>query len=266
MIINKMCNWGFGLPSDAPVIISGPCSAESFEQIIQSCLGVAENGAHILRAGVWKPRTRPQSFEGVGEKSIPWLKSASKLTGLPLSIEVATPWHVETALKHEIDLLWIGTRTTVSPFAVQEIANALEGVDIPIFVKNPINPDAELWLGAIERLIHAGITKIAAIHRGFNVPQSAPYRNLPMWEIPIQLQKYLPGIEMICDPSHICGSRNLIFDVALRALELDYRGLMIESHFDPSKALSDRAQQITPNALSDLLVSLEKSLSLHLQH
>ena len=258
MDIIKINAWGLNINSSQTFLIAGPCSAESEEQVIASCKGAAQAGAAILRAGIWKPRTRPNSFEGLGLKALPWIKTASQLTQLPASIEVATPRHVEAALKHDIDVLWIGARTTVNPFAVQELADALKGVDIPVMIKNPINPDVELWLGAIERFWQAGIRKIAAIHRGFSVTKSAPYRNLPMWEIPIELRRRLPNLEMICDPSHICGRRDLLLPVAQKSLDLNFDGLMIETHIQPEKALSDAAQQVTPKGLQDLLNALVK--------
>ncbi|MEM7104428.1 MAG: 3-deoxy-7-phosphoheptulonate synthase [Bacteroidota bacterium] len=265
MKIEKMSDWEFGFPNDGPIIISGPCSAESYDQLLFSCTGVANQGAHILRAGIWKPRTRPNSFEGIGEKALPWLKEAGRITRLPVIIEVATPWHIEAALNHDIDMLWIGTRTTVSPFAMQEIAQVLSGTNIPVFVKNPINPDVNLWLGAIERLSLAGLKQLVAIHRGFNVPDSSPYRNLPMWEIPLRLKEIIPEIELICDPSHICGSRSLLMEVSKKALELGYKGLMIESHIQPEIALSDPSQQVTPEVLGEMINALSPSFSLHYQ-
>lgn len=256
MQIIKMKDWGLGIDTSKPVIISGPCSAESEEQVMQSCLGVAKHGTQILRAGIWKPRTRPNSFEGVGSEGLPWIKRASKETGLPTTVEVANGRHVYEALRNHIDILWIGARTTVNPFAVQEIADALKGVDIPVMVKNPVNPDLPLWMGALERFHKVGITKLAAIHRGFSVTNSKPYRNLPMWHIPIELGRLIPGLEIINDPSHICGNRHMLAAVSQKALDLTFNGLMIESHINPDVALSDAKQQVTPDGLGELLGSL----------
>lgn len=260
MKIKNIKDWGLGLEYDQqhPLIISGPCSAETREQVLQTCQEIQPYGVHILRAGIWKPRTRPNSFEGLGKKALPWLKEASQLTGLPTCVEVANQTHVEQALAAGIDILWLGARTTVNPFAVQEIADALQGVDIPVMVKNPINPDLELWIGAMERLSQAGIDKIAAIHRGFSVYNSPKYRNQPQWEIPIELRRRLPNLEIINDPSHIAGNRTLLYEVAQNALDLGFDGLMIESHIDPANAWSDAAQQVTPVGLQQLLNSLQK--------
>ncbi|MEM6723488.1 MAG: chorismate mutase, partial [Bacteroidota bacterium] len=200
--------------------------------------------------------TRPNSFEGVGAKGLPWLSKMKQLTGKPISTEVASPLHVEYALAHEVDVLWIGARTTVNPFAIQEIAEALKGVDIPVLIKNPVNPDIELWIGAIERFYLAGLRKLAVIHRGFSVPGSKPYRNRPKWEIPIELRRRLPGIEIICDPSHICGNRSLLAPVAQKAMDLNFDGLMIETHIDPDQAWSDAAQQLSPERYGQLIHNL----------
>lgn len=257
MEIVRMEDWGLGLDVTKPVIISGPCSAESEEQVLASCHGVAATGkVHILRAGIWKPRTKPGTFEGIGSVGLDWLKKAGEETNLPVSVEVANAKHVYEALRKRVDILWIGARTTVNPFAVQEIADALEGVDIPVVIKNPINPDLGLWVGAFERFYARGIKKLAAVHRGFNVPNSAPYRNRPMWSMALELKKEIPGIQVINDPSHICGSRELLAQVSQKALDLDFDGLMIESHINPSVALSDAKQQLTPAALDDLLQNL----------
>jgi len=253
----KIQDWGLGINSnDKPVIIAGPCSAETEEQVLQSCKGAADQGAKILRAGIWKPRTRPGSFEGVGSTGLPWIKKAGAITGLPVTIEVANAKHVKEALEHKIDILWIGARTTVNPFAVQEIADAVKGHDIPILIKNPVNPDIELWIGAVERFLDAGIQKIALIHRGFSVTKSAPYRNQPLWEIPIEFKRRYPNIEIICDPSHICGKRELLSQVSQKAFNLSFDGLMIETHINPDKALSDALQQVTPKSLGQLLGNL----------
>ena len=242
---------------DQPLIISGPCSAETEEQVISTARKLKQSGkVHAYRAGVWKPRTRPNSFEGVGEKAFPWLKKVKQEIGLPVTIEVANAKHVELALKNEIDILWIGARTTVNPFSVQEIADALKGVDIPVMVKNPINPDLALWIGAFERLNQVGIEKLVAIHRGFS-SVNKEYRNAPNWQIPIELKTELPNIPLICDPSHISGDRNKVELIAQKSLDLDFDGLMIESHIDPDKAWSDSKQQITPDKLGEILTDLK---------
>ena len=255
MEITKIKDWGLNIDTSKPIVVSGPCSAETEEQTVQSCLGVAKQGANILRAGIWKPRTRPGSFEGVGSKGLPWLKTASRLTGLPITVEVANARHVYEALKNQVDILWIGARTTVNPFSVQEIAEALKGVDIPVMIKNPINPDLKLWMGAFERFEKVGITKLAAIHRGFASYHNTEYRNQPQWEIPIDLRRHL-DIEMVCDPSHICGRRDTLLQVAQKAMDLNFEGLMIESHITPDEAWSDAAQQVTPEGFGALLKEL----------
>lgn len=242
--------------STPPFVIAGPCSAEGEEQVFQTVREIVKHAGgkvHLLRAGIWKPRTRPNSFEGVGEIGLPWIKAAGKEVGLPVTVEVANPQHVEAALKNDIDVLWIGARTTVSPFAVQEIAEVLRGVDIPVLVKNPVNPDLELWVGAIERFNASGIKKIAAIHRGFSNYQTAIYRNPPMWEIPIELRRRFPQLPIIVDPSHIGGNRDLIEILAQQAMDMGFEGLMIESHIQPEKAWSDAKQQVTPKHLGDIL-------------
>ncbi|MCS6822354.1 MAG: bifunctional 3-deoxy-7-phosphoheptulonate synthase/chorismate mutase type II [Microscillaceae bacterium] len=243
-----------------PLVIAGPCSAESEEQMLQTCLQLKELQVDMLRAGVWKPRTRPSSFEGYGEKALPWVKAVKEATQLPIAIEVATPQHIELALKYEVNVLWIGAKTTVNPFNVQEIANALRGVDIPVMVKNPVNPDLALWIGAMERLYRAGIRKLVAIHRGFSTFQKKRYRNEPMWQIPIELKTYLPNLPLICDPSHITGNRELLQEIAQKALDLNYEGLMIEAHFNPTLALSDAEQQVTPQRLGQILSELKVRL------
>jgi chorismate mutase len=253
--ITKIKDWNLGINTTKPIVVSGPCSAETEEQTIQSCLGVAAQGANILRAGIWKPRTRPGSFEGVGREGLPWLKTASRLTGLPITVEVANARHVYEALKNQVDILWLGARTTVNPFSVQEIAEALKGVDIPVMIKNPINPDLKLWMGAFERFEKVGITKLAAIHRGFASYHNTEYRNQPQWEIPIELRRHL-DIEMVCDPSHICGNRKNLFKVAQKAMDLNFEGLMIESHITPDEAWSDAAQQVTPENFGELIRKL----------
>lgn len=251
-----------GLTLSSPLIIAGPCSAESEEQVIRTAKEIsALNKASIFRAGIWKPRTRPGQFEGVGEIGLEWLKKAKKETGLKTAVEVANLQHVNEALKHEIDFLWIGARTTVNPFSIQEIANALKGVNIPVLIKNPVNADLDLWIGAIERFQKAGITKIGVIHRGFSSSDKSQYRNKPMWEIPIELKRRMPDIPMICDPSHICGNRELLFTVSQTAMDLDYEGLMIETHYNPAIALSDAKQQVTPQALGEILQNIVVRLS-----
>ena len=240
-----------------PLIVAGPCGAETESQILETAKELSEiKSVKLFRAGIWKPRTRPNAFEGVGEPGLFWLTKVQKQFGLKTTVEVANAQHTELALKHGVDVLWIGARTTGNPFSVQEIADVLKGVDIPVFIKNPIHADLQLWLGAIERLSIAGITKLAAIHRGFHYAGKTKYRNKPLWEIAIELKTLLPDLPIICDPSHICGNRELIQGVAQKALDLGMNGLMIESHIDPSVALSDAQQQITPSALKELLDQL----------
>lgn len=237
-----------------PLIISGPCSAETQEQVLESARSLAATGlVQLFRAGIWKPRTRPGSFEGIGEKALPWLQRARTETGLPLAIEIATGWQVEAALKAGIDVLWIGARSTVNPFSVQEIADALRGVDIPVFIKNPINADIELWTGAVERIEKAGITDIGLIHRGFASYGNTQYRNAPMWPLAIEMKRRHIGRPFINDPSHICGRRDKLPEVSQKAIDLDYDGLMIESHPNPDAAWSDAAQQVTAEGLTQLL-------------
>jgi chorismate mutase len=239
------------------LFISGPCSAETEEQVHETVKQLADIGKiDLIRAGIWKPRTRPNSFEGVGEIGLKWLKEAGDEVGLPVCTEVANASHVEMSLKAGVDVIWLGARTTVNPFSVQEIANALKGVNIPVMIKNPINPDLELWIGAIERIQLAGIENISAIHRGFSSFEKTVYRNVPMWEIPIELKVKRPDIPFICDPSHICGRRDLLESVAQKALDLAMDGLMIESHITPESAWSDAAQQITPRQLGLLITNL----------
>lgn len=243
--------------SNRPFLITGPCSAESPEQVMSVAKEIAVNGhANVLRAGIWKPRTRPDSFEGMGEIALPWLIEAGKETGLPVTIEIANRHHAELALKAGVDILWIGARTTVNPFAIQEIADFLQGVKIPVMVKNPVNPDLELWIGAFERLDKAGITDLVAIHRGFSVYKHPKYRNVPTWELPIALRERLPDLPIICDPSHITGRRDLLLEVSQKAMDLNFDGLMIETHPNPDKAWSDAAQQVTPDGLKDILSQL----------
>ncbi len=240
-----------------PLIISGPCSAETEEQVMQTAIQLAATGkVDILRAGIWKPRTRPGSFEGVGTKGLPWLQQAKKATGLPVAIEVATGKQVEDALHFGVDVLWIGARTTVNPFSVQDVADALRGVDVPVLIKNPINPDLELWIGAVERVAKAGIKNIGLIHRGFSSYGNTEYRNAPMWHLAIEMKRRNPGMLLINDPSHICGRRDILLDVAQKAIDLDFDGLIIESHIDPDNAWSDAKQQVTPAKLGELINSI----------
>src|ERR1700750_164561 len=237
-----------------PLIISGPCSAETEEQVLQTVQRLAATGkVDMIRAGIWKPRTRPGSFEGVGTKGLPWLQQAKKATGLPTAVEVATGKQVEDALHFDVDILWIGARTTVNPFSVQEVADALRGVNVPVLIKNPINPDLELWTGAVERVQKAGIKNIGLIHRGFSSYGNTEYRNGPVWHLAIETKRRHPGMLFINDPSHICGRRDILQDVAQTAIDLDFDGLIIESHIDPDRAWSDAKQQITPEKLSELL-------------
>jgi len=238
-----------------PFVIAGPCSAESQDQLLQIATNI-KSSVDVFRAGVWKPRTMPNSFEGVGEVALGWLKKVKEETGLKIATEVATAKHVELCLESGIDILWIGARTTVNPFYVQEIAEALSGVDIPVFVKNPIHPDLSLWIGALERLSNKGITKLSAIHRGFFTYESSAYRNEPKWELPIDLKRSLPDLPIICDPSHIAGNTNLIEEITQIAMDLDMNGLMIETHHNPSEAWSDAKQQLTPNQLIYILDKL----------
>lgn len=246
-----------GLTLERPLIISGPCSAESEEQVLSTAKALAAlKKVHVLRAGVWKPRTRPSAFEGMGRPALAWLRAAQEATGLPTAVEVANSRHVEQALAAGIAILWVGARTTANPFAVQEIADALKGSDVPILVKNPVNPDIELWIGALERINRAGITRLGAIHRGFSTFERTRYRNKPNWEIPIELKRRIPGLPLICDPSHICGSTELLQAVSQTAIDLNYDGLMIEAHIRPAEALSDAKQQLTPEALDTMLSRL----------
>ena len=241
----------------APLIISGPCSAETEEQVMATAHGLAAIGkVDIMRAGIWKPRTRPGSFEGIGTKGLPWLQQAKKETGIPVAVEVATAKQVEDALHFDVDVLWIGARTTVNPFSVQEIADALKGVKVPVLIKNPLNPDLELWVGGMERIAKAGIEDLGLIHRGFSSYGNTEYRNAPMWHLAIEMKRRFPGIPMINDPSHICGRRDILQSVAQQAIDLDYDGLIIESHVDPDNAWSDAKQQITPEVLKSMLDSM----------
>jgi len=254
--IMPIADW---LPHDhIPWVIAGPCSAESAEQVLSTARGLAKS-PHIkaFRAGIWKPRTRPNSFEGIGEVGLDWLAQVKAETGLPTATEVANKAHVKLCLEHGVDILWVGARTTVSPFAVQEIADALRGVDIPVFVKNPINAELGLWLGAIERIYDAGIRKLGAIHRGFSSYAETEFRNDPKWQIPIELKRLLPDLPLVCDPSHISGKREFIEPLSQMAMDLGVQGLIIESHVDPDHALSDAKQQVTPEDLCRILDRLK---------
>ncbi len=244
-----------GVDAQRPILIAGPCSAETEEQVMDAATQLASKGVKIFRAGIWKPRTKPGGFEGIGTAGLPWLKRVKKETGMYVTTEVATKDHVFEALKAGIDILWIGARTTVNPFAVQEIADALKGTDIPVLVKNPVNPDLELWIGAFERLYRAGLRRLGAIHRGFSSYEKKIYRNLPLWHIPIELRRRMPNLPIFCDPSHIGGKRELIAPISQQAMDLSFDGLMIESHPTPDDAWSDAAQQITPDVL-DYVINL----------
>ena len=237
----------FGLSK--PIVIAGPCSAETEKQTLETAHQLKKHENLIFRAGIWKPRTRPNSFEGIGSKGLQWLQKVKEETGLKSTVEVAKAKHVELSLKHEVDILWIGARTTGNPFTMQEIADSLKGIDIPVMVKNPINPEVNLWIGAIERLLDSGIFDLAAIHRGFFTYKNSKYRNIPQWQLALDLKRKFPEIPMICDPSHITGNSKYILEIAQKAMDMSYDGLMIETHIDPKNALSDKKQQITPAAL-----------------
>ncbi|MBQ9363637.1 MAG: bifunctional 3-deoxy-7-phosphoheptulonate synthase/chorismate mutase type II [Bacteroidaceae bacterium] len=243
------------LPSDneRPIVIAGPCSAETEEQVMTTARQLAEKGCHMFRAGVWKPRTKPGGFEGNGEMALPWMKQVKDETGMLIATEVATPEHVELALKYGMDILWVGARTTANPFAVQALADSLKGIDVPVFVKNPVNPDLELWIGALERINGAGIKRLGAIHRGFSSYDKKIYRNLPMWQIPIELHRRIPNLPIVCDPSHMGGRRDLIAPLCQQAMDMGMDGLMVESHCNPDKAWSDANQQVTPDILDYIL-------------
>lgn len=255
MKFDPINRWSEGVKK--PLIIAGPCSAETEDQLLETTKAIKELDISIIRAGIWKPRTRPNNFEGIGLEGLKWIQNVKKEVNVSFAVEVATPQHVDQVLKHGVDILWIGARSTVNPFTVQDIADALKGVDIPVLIKNPINPDLELWLGAIERIYNAGITKIGAIHRGFSSHQKSKYRNMPAWQIPIELKRRMPDLPMICDPSHIAGDRDMIYDLCQRALDMDYDGLMIETHRDPVNAWSDAKQQVSPELLQEILQKLK---------
>ena len=241
---------------ERPYIISGPCSAETEEQVLKTAHALAKQNIDLFRAGIWKPRTAPGSFEGVGVEGLGWLKRVKQETGLKVTTEVAKREHVFEALKAGIDVLWIGARTTVNPFAVQEIADAVKGTDIPVLIKNPINPDYKLWVGGIKRIYNAGIRKIGVIHRGFSYYGDTKYRNVPRWQIAIDLMREFPDLTFICDNSHICGRRDILEEVAQKAMDLNFDGLMTEVHPDPDNAWSDAAQQITPDTFHGLVNNL----------
>ena len=239
------------------LVIAGPCSAETEQQVLHTASQLAHTGkVDVLRAGIWKPRTNPGGFEGIGTKALPWLAKAKQLTGLKTAVEVATAKHVEDALNFDVDILWIGARTTVNPFSVQQIADALKGTKQTVLIKNPVNPDIKLWMGAVERLQKVGIDDIGLIHRGFTSYGNTEYRNVPMWQIPIEMKRLYPNLPIICDPSHICGNRTGLLSIAQKSVDLDFDGLIIESHYDPDSALTDKSQQISPEELDKLLSSL----------
>ena len=243
------------LPQDNErlTVIAGPCSAETEEQVITTARQLAGRGCHIFRAGVWKPRTKPGGFEGNGEAALPWLQRVKEETHMMVATEVATPEHVELALKYGVDVFWIGARTSANPFAMQAIADSLKGIDVPVLVKNPVNPDLELWIGAMERLNQAGVKRIAAIHRGFSSYDKKIYRNLPMWQIPLEWRRRVPDLPLFCDPSHIGGKRELVAPLCQQAMDLGMNGLIVECHCDPDKAWSDAKQQVTPDILAYIL-------------
>lgn len=245
-----------GVEERRPLVIAGPCSAETEDQVMDTARQLAKNGVKVFRAGIWKPRTKPGGFEGNGVTALPWMQKVKKETGMLTATEVATAKHAEEALKFGVDVLWIGARTTADPFAVQEIADTLKGVDVPVLIKNPVNPDLELWIGALQRLNNAGLKRLCAIHRGFSTYDKKLYRNLPQWHIPIELHRRFPELPIICDPSHIAGRRDLISPLCQQAMDLQFDGLIIESHCDPDKAWSDAPQQLAPDVLSLVLNNL----------
>lgn len=242
-----------GVSKQRPIVIAGPCSAETEEQLLATATDLASSGIKIFRAGIWKPRTKPGGFEGVGEPGLRWLQRVKEETGMYIATEVANSHHVEAALKAGVDIMWLGARTSANPFAVQEIADAIAGTDTTVLVKNPINPDLELWIGALQRIYNAGIRRIGAIHRGFSAYGKHLYRNLPQWHIPIELRRRLPQLQLFCDPSHIGGKRELIAPLSQQAMDLGFDGLIVESHCDPDCAWSDKSQQVTPEVLSYIL-------------
>lgn len=254
--LQKVEDWGLFENIARPLVIAGPCSAENEEQVFQTAYDLKSRGINVLRAGLWKPRTRPNCFEGVGEIGLPWLLRVRKELGMKISTEVANIHHVHEALKARIDMLWIGARTSANPFAMQEIADALKGTDIPVLVKNPVNPDVELWIGALERLNMAGLKKLGVIHRGFSAYGKHKYRNVPQWQLPIEIRRRYPEMLMLCDPSHIAGKRMYVPEIAQQAMDLGFDGLIIESHICPDAALSDAAQQLTPESVGEMLGEL----------
>lgn len=243
----------YGVDSKRPVVIAGPCSAETEEQVMETAKDLAKNGVRIFRAGIWKPRTKPGGFEGVGSVGLIWLQEVKKETGMLVATEVANKQHVEEALNAGVDVLWIGARTSANPFAMQEIADSLVGADVPVLVKNPVNPDLELWIGAMQRIYNAGIRQIGAIHRGFSAYGKHLYRNMPQWHIPIELRRRMPELTLICDPSHIGGKRELVAPLSQQAMDMGFDGLIVESHCDPDSAWSDKSQQVTPEVLNFIL-------------
>lgn len=245
-----------GVDPKRPIVIAGPCSAETEEQVMATARELAKNGVKIFRAGIWKPRTKPGGFEGVGEQGLAWLQRVKDETGMLVATEVATKQHVNAALDAGVDVLWIGARTSANPFAMQEIADALVGVDVPVLVKNPVNPDLELWIGAMQRLYNAGLRRIGAIHRGFSAYGKHLYRNMPQWHIPIELRRRLPNLTIFCDPSHIGGKRELVAPLSQQAMDMGFDGLIIESHCEPDSAWSDKSQQVTPEVLNFILHTL----------
>ncbi|MHA7056209.1 chorismate mutase [Aquimarina sp. M1] len=253
----ELRNWLDDYNLDHPLVIGGPCSAETEEQVVKIAHQLKDSDATVLRAGIWKPRTRPGNFEGVGALGLKWLQRAKEETGMKIATEVANPHHVELALEHGVDVLWIGARSTVSPFIVQDIAEACKGIDNPVLIKNPINPDLSLWLGAVERFYTCDVKNLGVIHRGFSTYQKTKYRNIPEWQIPIDLQNRFPDLPLILDPSHIAGRRDLIFDLSQTALDLNFDGLIVETHYDPDNAWSDAAQQITPDTLIQYMKDLK---------
>lgn len=242
-----------GVDSKRPVVIAGPCSAETEEQVMETAMDLAKNGVRIFRAGIWKPRTKPGGFEGVGSVGLTWLQEVKKETGMLVATEVANKQHVEEALNSGVDVLWIGARTSANPFAMQEIADSLVGADVPVLVKNPVNPDLELWIGAMQRIYNAGIRQIGAIHRGFSAYGKHLYRNMPQWHIPIELRRRMAELTLICDPSHIGGKRELVAPLSQQAMDMGFDGLIVESHCDPDSAWSDKSQQVTPEVLNFIL-------------
>ena len=242
-----------GVDSKRPVVIAGPCSAETEEQVMETAKDLAKNGVRIFRAGIWKPRTKPGGFEGVGSVGLTWLQEVKKETGMLVATEVANKQHVEEALNAGVDVLWIGARTSANPFAMQEIADSLVGADVPVLVKNPVNPDLELWIGAMQRIYNAGIRQIGAIHRGFSAYGKHLYRNMPQWHIPIELRRRMPELTLICDPSHIGGKRELVAPLSQQAMDMGFDGLIVESHCNPDSAWSDKSQQVTPEVLNFIL-------------